>query len=126
MGGGHPTKNAIGYNTVVITQEEIQKVAQRIAEEFRPERVILFGSYAYGTPNADSDVDILVVMPHEGKTFHKAAEIQTRIRPSFPMDILVRAPDVLEQRIALGDFFLREIVQKGKILYRAEAPNKIL
>ena len=110
----------------MVTQEEIQKVAQQIAEEFRPERVILFGSYAYGVPNADSDVDIFVVMPHEGRTFHKAAEIEHRIRPPFPTDILVRSPEELRRRLDLGDFFLCEIVQKGKTLYQSEALHEIV
>lgn len=101
----------------MVAREDIQKYADGIAREFRPERILLFGSYAYGTPGPDSDVDILVVMPHEGKPWDAATRIRLRLSPGFPLDLLVRSPQVLRQRLEWGDCFLREIVERGTVLY---------
>jgi uncharacterized protein len=107
----------------VLTADRIQEFSQQIAAQFAPERIILFGSYAYGKPTADSDVDLLVVMPFEGQPFRKAAEILNQISPTFSVDLLVRTAEQMDERIALGDFFLREIVTKGKILYESVDPR---
>ena len=101
----------------------IQQVVAQIVQEFHPERVILFGSYASGTPTPESDVDLLVVMPCEGKETRKAIEILHTIAPKIPLDLLVRTPERLEQRLAWNDFFLREIMQKGQLLYEAPHPS---
>ena len=103
----------------MIEVEHILDLADRIAQSFRPERILLFGSYAYGTPADDSDVDLLVVMQHAGKDHRQATAIRTRTDPSFPVDLLVRTPLVLQQRVALNDFFLKEISEKGVVLYDA-------
>jgi predicted nucleotidyltransferase len=103
----------------MITHREISALARRIAEEFHPERVILFGSYAYGTPTADSDVDVMVVMPYRGDSAKKAAEIWMKVDPPFPIDLLVRTPQEIRKRLRLGDFFIQDIIEKGKVLYDA-------
>ena len=72
-------------------------------------------------PNEDSDVDLLVVMPFEGHSPRKVAEIWFQVRPRFPLDLLVRTPGLLRQRLEMGDFFMKEIVDEGKMLY--EAPD---
>lgn len=85
---------------------------------FHPERVILFGSYAYGSPTEDSDVDILVVMPLDGKkATHQEAEIALAVHGGFPMDLIVQSPERLKQRIESKDAFIREITEKGRVLY---------
>ena len=101
----------------MISPIQIRRVSDEIARRFHPERIILFGSYAYGTPTEESDVNLLVVMPFEGKSVRKAIEIETTLRAPFPMDLLVYTPDKLRERIALNDFFLREITEKGELLY---------
>lgn len=103
----------------MLTTHHIQELSQQIAEQFSPERIILFGSHAYGEPTSDSDVDLLVIMPFEGQSFRQAAKILNRINPTFSVDLLVRTPEQLDERIALGDFFLREVTTKGKILYES-------
>lgn len=103
----------------MVTIEQIQEFSDRIAREFHPERIILFGSYAYGTPTVDSDVDLLVVMPYEGKSWRMATEIRGRIRPQFPLDLLVRSDEQIRARVAMGDFFLKEITERGKVLYES-------
>jgi uncharacterized protein len=103
----------------MIEMRKILELSQQIAKAFEPERIILFGSYAYGTPTNNSDVDLLVVLPFEGQAFRKTAEILDYTNPTFSVDLLVRTTDELQQRLAWGDFFLREIVERGQILYEA-------
>jgi predicted nucleotidyltransferase len=79
----------------------------------------LFGSYAYGTPHADSDVDILVVMPCRNQ-LDQAAKISIAIDPPFPLDILVRTPYAMKWRLAEGESFLTEITTKGKVLHEKD------
>jgi len=105
----------------VIAVEEIQALADRIAREFRPERIILFGSHAEGTAGPHSDVDLLIVMSCEGSPLRKSLEIVTSVEPTIPVDIIVRTPEHMRQRLAWNDFFLHEITQRGKVLY--EAPD---
>ena len=101
-----------------ISAHEIRAVAKKIADKFQPEKIILFGSYAYGTPKPESDVDLLVVMETKLRERQQRLEISRAISPRpFPMDILVRTPKELERRLALGDFFMREITTNGRILY---------
>ncbi len=104
----------------MITPAQIQRVTDEIARKFQPERIILFGSYAYGTPTEDSDVDLLVVLPFEGRKSKKSIEIQSAIHVEFPMDLIPITPERLKYRIEIEDFFLREITEKGKVLYEAD------
>ncbi len=97
--------------------QEIQDYANRIAERFRPEKIILFGSYANGQPTEDSDVDLFVVMEHTGKGWEKAAEISLDVEPPFAMDLLVRKKTDLQRYVKLGDPFYREVAQHGVVLY---------
>ncbi len=97
----------------------IKKICRRIAEEFKPEKIILFGSQAYGKPKPDSDVDLLVLMQFEGSYFRKAHEIRMRLGLSLPIDLLVNTPEQLQYRLEIGDRFMREIVERGKVMYEA-------
>jgi uncharacterized protein len=101
----------------MITLDQIQAFSQQIVEKFQPERIILFGSYAYGQPSEDSDVDLLVILPFEDLPVYKAIEIRRQIRPPFPLDLMARTPEQIQQRLDMGDFFIRDIIQKGRILY---------
>ena len=104
----------------MIDMKRIRKLTDSIVREFRPERVILFGSHAYGTPGVDSDVDLLVVMPFRGNSVHKAFEIIDRVKPNFSVDLLVRKPDDVRQRVANNDWFMREVLERGRILYESD------
>jgi uncharacterized protein len=97
----------------------IRRFARQVAERFRPERIILFGSYGYGTPHADSDVDLLVVMPARNQ-LDQAFKIRWEIPAPFPMDLIVRTPENLKRRLKEGESFLTEVVSKGKILYEKD------
>ncbi len=105
----------------MITQSQIADLTDAIVRHFQPQKVILFGSYAYGQPTPDSDVDIMVVMPHEGRSIDKAIEIRLKVYAyvRFPLDLLVRSQEELDRRVALGDWFLREVTAKGKVLYES-------
>ncbi|MCC6300635.1 MAG: nucleotidyltransferase domain-containing protein [Anaerolineales bacterium] len=102
-----------------ISQKDISSFAQRVVRRFNPDKIILFGSYAYGEPTRDSDVDILVVLPFKGRNPEKATEIWMATKPNFPIDIMVRKPAELRKRLKMGDFFLRDVIEKGKVLYEA-------
>lgn len=101
----------------VPTREDIEAVARDIAEKFQPQRIILFGSYAYGTPTDDSDVDLLVVMDTDEDPISIAGRILSQTVPGCLLDVLVRTPEELQRRIEWGDCFLRDIVAKGEVLY---------
>jgi predicted nucleotidyltransferase len=101
----------------MITQEQIQEYANRIVELFDPERIILFGSFANGTPRLDSDVDLLVEMSVDGDPIDKAVEIIKRVSPKLDVDILVRTPGTLERQAAVGDVVMSEILKHGRLMY---------
>ena len=106
----------------MVTREDIQAACDDIVREFAPLQVILFGSYAYGTPTDDSDVDLLVVMDIPKSEFrNKAVEIQQHIPRRFSMDLLVRSPEEIAYRISYNDWFLREITEKGELLHGGNA-----
>jgi predicted nucleotidyltransferase len=96
---------------------EIQAVADRIARDFQPERIILFGSHAYGQPQPGSDVDLLVILAFEGKPFWKSLEILNGVNPRFPVDLLARRPEDTRRRYARGDPLIREALDRGVTLY---------
>lgn len=104
---------------MIVDKEQIQALATQIGLEFRPQQVILFGSYAYGTPSDDSDVDLLVVMPHAGSGCAQALDIVRRVRPRIPLDLVVRNPEELRRRLAWNDFFLKEISDRGEVLFES-------
>lgn len=104
------------YRGADVPMRIIRRFARQVAERFEPDKIILFGSYAYGTPHADSDVDILVIMPARNE-LDQAVRIDLALERNFPLDLLVRTPKNLKWRLEEGDWFLREIVSRGKILY---------
>ena len=107
----------------MVSRKEIQATCDDIVREFAPLQVFLFGSYAYGTPTEDSDVDLLVVMPIPKSEFrNKAVEIRQRIPYRFSMDLLVRSPEEIAYRVSYNDWFLREITEKGELLHGKNTP----
>ncbi len=100
-----------------IPRRAIQSVVKQIATQYSPDKIILFGSYAYGKPRPESDVDLLVVMNTTRKETEQAIHICQSISYQFGLDLIVRTPTTLTHRLALGDPFLQEVVSKGKVLY---------
>src|SRR6516162_9027429 len=107
------------YRGADIPMRVIRRYARQVAERFQPEKIILFGSYAYGTPHADSDVDILVIMPARNQ-IDQAVRIRWDVPARFPMDLIVRTPATMKWRLAEGDLFHTAIVKKGKVLYEKD------
>ena len=101
----------------MVAMSQVVELSQRIAREFDPDKIILFGSYAYGTPAEYSDVDLLVIMPFEGTGFDKSLEILERVDPRFAIDLIVRSPEDTERRYHEFDPLIREALDRGRILY---------
>lgn len=106
----------------MIRQRDINAWCRKVAREFRPEKIILFGSCARGTFTKDSDVDVLVVMPlaRGQRDVRQAAAIRERVRAPFPMDVLVRSPKQIGQRLAGGDGFIADIMRHGRLMYEGK------
>jgi predicted nucleotidyltransferase len=99
------------------TFDEIHSQSQVIAENYRPEKIILFGSYAYGNPTPESDVDLLIIADSEIPAWKLSAEISLKLDHAFPIDIIVKSTREIEDRLANGDFFIQNILTSGKVLY---------
>jgi len=97
----------------------IKQLTEQIVRDFQPRKIILFGSHAYGKPAWDSDVDLLVVMPFKGRPNKQAVKIRSRIDTALALDLLVRTPHQISQRLAMGDTFMRDILERGKVVYEA-------
>lgn len=101
-----------------VTRRLLDQITQRIVEHFHPEKVILFGSYAYGRPTLESDVDLLVIMDSDERPARRSTLVSSVCRPGhLGMDILVYTPAEVKQRLEMGDFFIEEILEKGRVLY---------
>src|SRR5437867_2166461 len=92
------------YRGADVPRAVIRRFAREVAERFQPDKIILFGSYAYGRPHADSDVDILVVMPASDE-INQAVRIRQKTNHPFPLDLIVRTPENMNWRLAEGDSF---------------------
>ena len=104
------------YRSPNIPLGAIRHYARQIAAHFQPQKIILFGSYAYGKPHEHSDVDLLVVMPARNQV-SQAVRIRWALPAPFAMDLIVRTPERLRRALDEEDWFLREIVENGKLLY---------
>jgi predicted nucleotidyltransferase len=103
----------------MVTRRQIEELSNRIAKRFHPEKIVLFGSYASGRPTEDSDVDLLVVMPFSGRVVDQAVAMRMEARPSFPVDLIVRTPEAVAERLRMGDTFIGGILNAGRVLYEA-------
>lgn len=101
----------------MVSEQNIQALSDQIVQLFHAEKVILFGSHAYGHPRQDSDVDLLVLLPFNGNTFRKSLEILNLIEPKFSVDLIVRNPKDAQRRHQQGDPLMREVFDRGKVLY---------
>ena len=110
----------MGNSGQMTTSEQISEICQTIAREFKPERIIVFGSHAYGNPGPFSDLDLLIVMPYEGSPLQQAARIIARVNPKIGVDVIVRTAEQIKERLALQDGFMREIVERGRVAYEAD------
>jgi predicted nucleotidyltransferase len=101
----------------MIQARDIEAVVDQIAREFTPERVILFGSYAYGTPTDDSDVDLMVIRRFRGSALDASSRIRDAIEIPFSVDIHVRSPADIRRRVAWWDMFIIDVLERGIVLH---------
>jgi predicted nucleotidyltransferase len=101
---------SVGDSRHMSTSEQISEICDAIAREFNPEKIIVFGSHAYGTPGPYSDLDLLIVMTYEGSPLQQAARIITRVNPKIGVDVIVRSAEQI----------MREIVERGRVAYEAD------
>lgn len=110
--------NPTGFPPVA---ETLPQAIERIVSALKPEKIILFGSYAHGNPTHDSDVDLLIIMETNGKYKEKYRAASMLLYPrQFPVDIIIKTPKEVEDAFKGGknnSFFIREILKKGKVLY---------
>ncbi len=101
----------------MIKQKEIQNVVKRIAENYKPEKIYLFGSFAWGKPNKHSDVDFFIVKNTKIKKFNRQLQVRDIVNGDLPVDILVYNKQEIKERVSLGDFFVKKILNQGKLVY---------
>ncbi len=101
-------------------QAWIQEAVGRIVEKVHPKKVILFGSYAYGHPGPDSDLDLFVVLDSPTDKTQRYSLVSRAIgRHEWPLDLLVRSSQELSERLRIGDYFFKEVLERGKVLYES-------
>lgn len=97
---------------------EIKKITEQIIKKYKPEKIILFGSYAWGKPGLDSDLDLFIVKKTKQPILKRMEDLDRLFtRRKLPMDFLIYTPQQIKKRLSMGDFFIRDVIKKGKILY---------
>ncbi|HVM49123.1 MAG TPA: nucleotidyltransferase domain-containing protein [Candidatus Acidoferrum sp.] len=105
----------------MVKRSQIRAFSRAVAQRFHPQKIVLFGSYAYGKPGEQSDVDLLVIMPRTRLGGERmSVRILHAIPREFPLDLLVRTPADVARRLRWKDPFISEVVEKGKVLYEAD------
>ena len=104
-----------------IPNSVIRAVADQIAKEFKPRKIILFGSYARGKPRPESDLDLLVIMDTPLKEWEQSLKIRRSLGVTFGMDLIVRTPKRVAQRLKMGDSFMKDVLKEGRVLYESRS-----
>jgi len=100
------------------SQEAIRRVVERIRDGYGPERIILFGSRVWGAATSESDLDVLVVKESSLREVERIREVSRLVQPRpLPLDILVKTPEEIRERLAMGDGFIRRIIERGRVVY---------
>lgn len=107
-------------------KQQIRDIADKIAQEYKPEKIILFGSHAWGKPSENSDVDLFVVKDTSDRRIDRSREVNNIVEDAdFPMDILVYTPKEVDYELWLEDFFVQRIIEKGKVLYEKKREGAV-
>ena len=107
---------------VKAVKDTIQRILDKLVTGYAPQKVILYGSYAYGNPDRDSDIDLLIIKETTERFIDRWVTVQqilTGTHPSIPVETLVLTPQEMERRLAIGDQFVEEIITRGEVLYAA-------
>jgi len=102
-------------------KKEITKIVKQIKEKYKPEKIILFGSFAYGEPKPSSDIDLLIIKKSKKKRVERIKEVLMKVKSELPLEPLVYTPKEIKERLDLGDFFFQDIFKKGKLLYEKQS-----
>lgn len=99
--------------------ETLKKIVNKIKDEYQPEKIILFGSYAYGKPTKDSDIDLLIIKESGKRRIERFCEVRKIIRDIKGISVqpVVFTNEEIKKRLKIGDDFIKEILEKGKVLY---------
>lgn len=97
--------------------QKIKEITEKIVKDFQPEKIILFGSFAYGKPKPSSDIDLLIIKKSKKRKVERIKEVLMKVESEIPLGPLVYTPKEIQERLGLGDFFFQDIFKKGKILY---------
>ena len=98
-------------------EKELQKIVQKLKENYDPEKIILFGSVAGRTASEGSDIDLIIIKRTDENPWKRLAEVDRFIDHTVPVDILVYTPEEVEERLRLHDFFLKDALENGKVIY---------
>ncbi len=101
-------------------QTILSEIVENLKSEYEPLKIILFGSYAYGNPTEDSDIDLLILKDTDNRKVDRFVLVKRIIynpNREIPVSPLVYTPGEIEERLRIGDDFIKEIVQKGVVLY---------
>jgi len=99
----------------------IEQVVETIRDRYKPEKIILFGSRVWGKPDEDSDLDVLIIKDSKKREVERIREVSRLVRPRpLPLDILVKTPEEIKQRLAIGDDFIADILRRGRIAYERD------
>ncbi|MCK5465963.1 nucleotidyltransferase domain-containing protein [Candidatus Parcubacteria bacterium] len=109
-------KNRIKMNRPY--QNKIKPLVSKIVDKYNPDKVYLFGSYAWGNPTADSDIDLFIVKNTVESQRERSRKLRSLLFGSgIPFDLLVYTPNEVKERLKMGDFFINDIIKKGEVLY---------
>lgn len=106
-----------------MANKELQKlkiITKKIVKNYAPEKIILFGSYAWGKTNKDSDFDLFIIKKGKKDFLTEQQKIRKIIDGEIAADILVHTQKEVDKRLKLGDFFFADIINKGKYLYEKQ------
>jgi uncharacterized protein len=105
------------YKRGMSNEKEIANITKQIVKNYKPEKIILFGSFTSGRPKSSSDVDLLIIKETKKPRVERIKDVLMHVESNLPLEPLVYSPKELNERLALGDFFFQDILEKGKVLY---------
>lgn len=102
---------------MIALEEELGNIVRKIEKNYNPEKIILFGSFASGVVREGSDLDLVVIKSTELDPWSRAEEVDRCISHDIPVDVLVYTPEEIEDRLKINDFFVKEFIEKGRVVY---------
>jgi predicted nucleotidyltransferase len=100
----------------ILYGKELKRIISVLKIKYKPEKIILFGSFANGKAGKDSDIDLMIIKETRQNPWDRQKTVEKLIIRKVPVDLLVYTPEELKGRIGLGDSFAKEILAKGKLV----------